>query len=98
MEFISEGGVYKVDKEFIREEGDCLIVCVRRGNVIWSARQGVWSAEILAWDVFKGTVTPKTVPMFGSFVLHMKWCVEVWESRLALVWACEVVTPGYLLT
>ena len=21
------------------------------------------------------TVTPKTVPMFGSFVLHMKWCV-----------------------
>ena len=55
-EFISEGGVYKVDKEFIREEGDCLIVCVRRGNVIWSVRQGVWSAEILAWDVFKGKI------------------------------------------
>ena len=23
----------------------------------------------------RNTVTPKTVPMFGSFVLHMKWCV-----------------------
>ena len=25
--------------------------------------------------LLKNTVTPKTVPMFGSFVLHMKWCV-----------------------
>ena len=53
-EFISEGGVYKVDEEFIREEGDCLIVCVRSGNVVWLARQGVRSAKILSWDVLKG--------------------------------------------
>ena len=44
------------------------------------------------------TVTPKTVPMIGSFVVYIKWCVYAWESRLALVGACEVVTPGYLLT
>ena len=35
---LSEGGVYKVNKESIREEGDSLIVCVRGGNVIRSAR------------------------------------------------------------
>ena len=56
MEFISEGGVYEVDEKFIREEGDCLIVCVGSGNVIWSARQGVRSAEILAWDVLEGKI------------------------------------------
>ena len=32
--FISEGGVYKVDEESVREEGDSLIVHVRSGNVI----------------------------------------------------------------
>ena len=53
-EFISERGVYKVDEEFVRKEGDCLIVHVRSGNVIWLARQGIRSAEILAWDVLKG--------------------------------------------
>ena len=36
--FISEGGVYKVNEESIREEGDSLIVCVRGGNVIQLAR------------------------------------------------------------
>ena len=46
-ECISEGGVYKVNKEFVREEGDCLIVRVRSGNVIWLARQGIRGAEIL---------------------------------------------------
>ena len=23
----------------------------------------------------EGTVTPKTVPMFGSSIVHIKWCV-----------------------
>ena len=37
-EFISERGINQVDEEFIREEGDSLIVHIRRGNVIWLAR------------------------------------------------------------
>ena len=53
-ELISEGGVYKVDEEFVREEGDCLIVCVRNGNVVWLARQSIRSTKILSWDVLKG--------------------------------------------
>ena len=46
-ELIREGGVNEVDKEFVREQGDCFIVCVRCGDMIWSARQGVRSTEIL---------------------------------------------------
>ena len=56
VKFISEGGVYKVNKESIREEGDSLIVHVRSGNVIWLVRQGVRSAEILAQNVLKGKI------------------------------------------
>ena len=56
MKFISEGGVYKVDEESVREEGDSLIIHVRSGNVIWLVRQGVRSAEILAWNVLKGKI------------------------------------------
>ena len=36
--FVGEGGVNKVDEEFIRKEGDCLIVHVRGGYVIWATR------------------------------------------------------------
>ena len=35
-ELVSEGGVNQVDKEGIREEGDCFIVCVRGRYVIWT--------------------------------------------------------------
>ena len=56
MKFISEGGVYKVDEESVREEGDSLIICVQSGNVIWSARQGIRSAEILARNVLTGKI------------------------------------------
>ena len=55
-EFICERGVYQVDEEFIREEGDCFIVRVGSGDVIWSVRQGIWSAEILARDVLEGEI------------------------------------------
>ena len=37
-ELIREGGVDEVDEEFVREQGDCLIVCVRCGDVIRPAR------------------------------------------------------------
>ena len=40
-EFVSEGGVNKVDEELIRKEDDCLIVCVRGRYVIWMTGQGV---------------------------------------------------------
>ena len=56
VEFISERGINQVDEEFVREEGDSLIVHIRRGNVIWSVRQGVRSTEILAWNVLKGKI------------------------------------------
>ena len=56
LEFISEGGVYNVNEEFVWEEGDCLIVRVRSGNVIWLVRQGVRSTEIFAQDVLKGKI------------------------------------------
>ena len=56
MEFIREGGVDQIDEEFVMEEGDCLIVCVRRRNIIWLMRQGIWGAEILAQDVLKGKI------------------------------------------
>ena len=52
-ELIREGGVDEVDKEFVREQGDCFIVCVRCGDMIWPARQGVRSTEIFAQDVFE---------------------------------------------
>ena len=29
----------------------------------------------LSKDSLENTVTPKTVPMFGSFVVHIKWCM-----------------------
>ena len=35
-EFVSEGGVNKVDEELIRKEGDCLIVHVRGRYMIWA--------------------------------------------------------------
>ena len=54
--FISEEGVYKVNEESVREEGDSLIVHVRSGNVIWSVRHGIRSAEILAQNVLKGKI------------------------------------------
>ena len=37
-EFVREGGVDEVDEEFVREQGDRLIVHVRCGDVIWLAR------------------------------------------------------------
>ena len=52
-ELIREGGVDEVDEEFIREQGDCFIVCVRCGDMIWPARQGVRSTEVFAWNVFE---------------------------------------------
>ena len=35
--FVREGGVDEVDKEFVREEGDRLIVCIGSRDMIWSA-------------------------------------------------------------
>ena len=52
-EFVGERGINEVDEEFVREQGDCLIVCVGRGDMIWSTRQGIGSTEIFAWDMFK---------------------------------------------
>ena len=37
-ECIYERGVYQVDEDFVREEGDCFIVCIGSGDVIQSAR------------------------------------------------------------
>ena len=59
--FIGEGGVNKVDEKFIREEGDCFIVCVRGGDVIRSVRQGVGGTKILARDMLKGQVKLRQV-------------------------------------
>ena len=52
-ELVREGGINEVDKEFVREQGDCLIVHIGRGDMIRSTRQGIGSTEILARDVFK---------------------------------------------
>ena len=70
LEFISEGGVYNVNEEFVWEEGDCLIVRVRSGNVIWLVRQGVRSTEIFAQDCY-GTRT-------RSYLFH---CTSVTVNR-----------------
>ena len=35
--FVGKRGVDEVDEEFIREQGDCLIVGVGCGDMIWSA-------------------------------------------------------------
>ena len=60
-ELVREGGINEVDKEFVREQGDCLIVCVGRGDMIWSTRQGVGSTEIFARDVFESQVKLREV-------------------------------------
>ena len=51
-----EGGIYEVDKEGIREEGDIFIVGVQGGNMIWAAREGIWSAKVFPWDVGKAEI------------------------------------------
>ena len=51
--FVGKRGVNEVDEECVREQGDCLIVCVGSGDVIWPAGQGIRGTEIFAWDVFK---------------------------------------------
>ena len=55
-EFVSEGGVNKVDEERVRKEGDCLIVCVRGRYVIWTMGQGVRGTEVLARDMLEGEI------------------------------------------
>ena len=37
-EFVGEGGVNEVDEELIREQGDCLIVRICCGDMIWLVR------------------------------------------------------------
>ena len=51
--FVGKRGVDEVNKECIWEQGDCLIVRVRSGDMVRSAGQGVRGTEILARDVFK---------------------------------------------
>ena len=53
MKFVRKRDVNEVDEECIREQGDCLIVYVGCGDMIWPAGQGVRGTEIFARDVFK---------------------------------------------
>ena len=52
-EFVGEGRVNKVDKEYIREKGNCFVVCVRSRNMVRSLRQSIGCREIFAGDGFK---------------------------------------------
>ena len=60
-EFVGEGGIDDVDKECVREQGDCLIVCVGSGDMVWPAGQGVRGTEIFTRDVFKSEVVFRQV-------------------------------------
>ena len=60
-EFVGEGGIDEVDEEFIREQGDRLIVRISCGDMIRSMRQGIRSTEIFAWVVFEHQVKLREV-------------------------------------
>ena len=60
-ELVGEGGIDEVDKEFVREQGDRLIVRIGCGDMIRSTRQGIGSTEIFAWDVFERQVKLREV-------------------------------------
>ena len=55
-QFVREGGIDEVDEQGIGEEGDCLIVIIMRGYVVWSAREHIRGTEVLARNMFKGQV------------------------------------------
>ena len=55
-ESFGEGGVYEVDEEGVREEGDVFVVRVRGGNMIGTAREGVWGTKVFPRDVGKAEI------------------------------------------
>ena len=68
--------------------GECCVPCYHCDTLL-QQKQKVWEWEISSkWSESQralstpqleinssDTVTPKTVPMFGSFVVHIKWCM-----------------------
>ena len=100
-EFIREGGVNEVDEEFIGEEGDCFIVCVRCGDMIWPARQDVRSTEVFAWNVFECEVKLRQIKQPPSLstiqVVRLSEVSQVFVVRKDVDrggGAKEVVEPG----
>ena len=80
VELIREGGVNEVDEEFVREQGDSFIVCVRCGDMIWSVRQSIRSREIFARDVVKCQVElGKVEQPSGLSAVQVTRLVEVSE-------------------
>src|SRR5882762_11418232 len=57
------------------------------GNVAWYLP--------VTLSISPDTVTCKTVPMFGTFVVYTIFQFNAWESRLALAGACEVQPLSY---
>ena len=45
----------------------------------------------MSFDMAVYTVTSKTVPMFGSFVVHIKYHMQLWEYCLVVAETLKVV-------
>ena len=100
-ELIREGGVNEVDKEFVWEQGDRLIVSVGSRDMIWSAGQGIWGTEVLAWNVFESEVELRHVKQpSGLSTIQVARLSEVSQVFVAHKdldcggGAEEVVAPG----
>ena len=52
--------------------------------------------HMLKWHQVICTVTSKTVPMFGSFVVHIKYHMQLWEYCLVVAEILKVVLLGYI--